>query len=80
MSQIVFTGLLLNKHGVGPTEEKVRAVRETEPPTNVAELRSFLGLISFSSRFLRNFVTTAQPLRTLTRQNIKWKWGGQQSV
>ena len=25
MSQIVFMGLLLNKHGVGPTEEKVRA-------------------------------------------------------
>ena len=41
MNQIVFMGLLLKRHGVGPTEEKVRAVRETEPPTNVAELRSF---------------------------------------
>ena len=32
MCQIVFMRLLLNKHGVGPTEEKVRTVRETEPP------------------------------------------------
>ena len=31
-------GLLLSKHSVGPTEEKVTAVHETEPPTNVANL------------------------------------------
>ena len=79
MNQIVFMGLLLNKHGVGPTEEKVRAVRETEPPTNVAELRSFLGLITFSSRLLPNLATTAEPLRKLTRQDTKWKWGREEN-
>ena len=74
MNQIVFMALLLSEHGVGPTEEKVRAVRETEPPTSVAEVRSFLGLISFSSRFLPNFATTAEPLLKLTRQDAKWQW------
>ena len=59
MNQIVLMGLLLSEHGVGPTEEKVRAVPET--PTSVAELRRFLGLVSFSSRFLPNFATTAEP-------------------
>ena len=61
-------GLILNKHGVGPTEEKVKAIRETKAPTNVAELRSFLGLVSFSARFLPDFATTVEPLRKLTRQ------------
>ena len=79
INKIVFMGLLLNKHGVGPTEEKVRAVRETEPPTNVAEVRSFLGFISFSSRFLPNCATTAEPLRKLTRQDITWKWGKEEN-
>ncbi len=32
MNQIVFMGLLLNKHAVGPTEETAQAIRETEPP------------------------------------------------
>lgn len=63
-------------HGQTVTE---RAVRETERPTNVAELRSFLGLITFSSRFLPNFATTAEPLRTLTRQDTKWKWGKEEN-
>lgn len=75
MNQIVFMGLLLGEHGVVPTEEKVRAVHETEPPTSVAEVWSFLGLISFSSSFLPDFATTAEPLQKLTRQDTKWKYG-----
>ena len=79
MNQIVFMGLLLSEHGVGPTEEKVRAVRETEPPTSVAKVWSFLGLISFSSSFSPDFATTAEPLRKLTRQDTKWQWGKEEN-
>ena len=32
MSKVVFMGLLLSKHGVGPTKEKVRAVAEASQP------------------------------------------------
>ena len=39
MNQIVFIGLILSEHGVEPTEEKVRAVRETEPPTYQFQLK-----------------------------------------
>ena len=60
MSQIVFVGLILNKHGVEPTEEKVKAIRETKAPISVAELQSFLGLVSFSAQFLPNCGTTQE--------------------
>lgn len=79
MSQIVFMGLLLIKHGVGPTGEKVKAIREAEAPTNVSKLRSFLGLVSFSSRLLPDFATTVEPLRKLTRQGAKWHWGKEEN-
>ena len=75
MDKIVFMGLLLNKYGVGPTEEKVRAVKDAKAPSTTAEVRSFLGLIGFSSRFIPDFATTAEPLRKLTRQGVKWNWG-----
>ena len=39
MNQIVFIGLILSEHGVEPTEEKVRAVREKEPPTYQFQLK-----------------------------------------
>ena len=34
-------GLLLSKYGIGPTEERVRAVLEAVQPTTPNEVRSF---------------------------------------
>lgn len=75
MNRVVFMGLLLSKYGVGPTEEKVRAVRETQIPTSASEVRSFLGLVGFCSRFLPDFATTSEPLRKLIRLGTNWHWG-----
>ena len=53
---------------VGPTEEKVRAVAEASQPQTPSEVRSFLGLVGFSARFIPDFATTADPLRKLARK------------
>ena len=42
IGKVVFMGILLSKHGIGPTEEKVRA----------SEVTSFLALVAFSSIFI----------------------------
>ena len=34
-------GLLVSKYGIGPTEERVRAVLESSRPTTPTEVRSF---------------------------------------
>lgn len=79
MNRVVFMGLLLSKYGVGPTEEKVRAVRETQIPTSASEVRSFLGLVGFCSRFLPDFATTSEPLRKLIRLGTNWHWGPEEN-
>ena len=78
MNKVVFMGLLLSKHGVGPTEEKVRAVVEASQPQTPSEVRSFLGLVGFSARFIPDFATTADPLRRLARKGEPFKWGEEQ--
>ena len=75
MDKVVFMGILLSKHGIGPTEEKVRAVKEATRPTSASEVRSFLGLVGFSSRFIPDFATKAEPLRVLCRKDEKFLWG-----
>ena len=74
MNKMVFMGILLSQHGVGPTEEKVRAVKEASHPITPSEVRSFLGLVGFSSRFIPDFTTIAEPLRALTRNGVKFEW------
>ena len=70
MSQIVFMGLLLNKHGVGPTEEKVKAIRESGAPANVAELRRFLRLVK-SYKSTPHTTTGVSPAELLYRRKIR---------
>lgn len=52
----------------------MQAVQEAPCPNNVQELRSFLGLVNYYGRFLRNLAATCQPLNQLLRKEHKWKW------
>ena len=39
MGKVVFMGIFLSKHGIGPTEEKVRAVKEATRLSSVSEVK-----------------------------------------
>ena len=67
MDKLVFMGLLVSKYGVGATEEKARAVLESSHPTTPIEVRGFLEMVGFSTRFIPNFATIAEPLRAISR-------------
>lgn len=53
-SRVQFLGHILDNGCIYPTEEKVRAIKEMEAPKSLAELESFLGLVTFCSRFIPN--------------------------
>ena len=68
MTKVAFMGLLLTRHGIGPTKEKIRAVVEASQPQSPIEVRSFLGLVGFSASLKPDFSATADPLRKIARQ------------
>ena len=78
MPKLTFMGYLLSQKRIGPTEERVKAVKQFRAPSNAAEVRSFLGLVNFSARFIPNLATVAEPLRRLTRKDVPFKWGQEQ--
>ena len=41
-------------------------------PTSITELRSCLGLFSYSRRFIKDFAAIAAPMHALTKQERKW--------
>ena len=52
MDNLIFVAMLLSKiEGISPTEEKFKTIMETRKPENVAELRIYLGLANYNSRF-----------------------------
>ncbi|XP_021626910.1 uncharacterized protein LOC110625582 [Manihot esculenta] len=60
--------------GVLVDPKKIEAVVNWDPPTNVREVRSFLGLARYYRRFVQDFSIIAAPLTKLLRKNAKCEW------
>ncbi|XP_057711364.1 uncharacterized protein K02A2.6 [Corythoichthys intestinalis] len=73
-TQIEYLGHVLDGKGVYPSKDKVRAVHDAPTPTNIKELRAFLGLVNYYGRFLRQQSTVLAPLYNLLKDQVKWKW------
>ena len=49
-------------------------------PTNLQQVRSFLGLAGFYRRFVKDFSTIASPLHALSKNNAPFAWGPSQDT
>ena len=64
--------------GLHPTKEKARAISEAPALLNVTQLRSFLGVVNYCSKFLPNLSTMLAPLYRLLQKQTKWIWDAEQ--
>lgn len=78
-SKIDFLGMTLSGEGFKPSPDKIEAIRNCQTPTNTENLRSFMGLVTHLSNYIRDLATIAEPLRNLIRKNTKWIWGSSES-
>ena len=76
--RLEFAGHIWSAEGVQPDPKKVQAIVDAPAPTNVSEVRSFLGMVNYVSRFIPNMATISEPLRVLTKKDTEWKWGQEQ--
>ena len=81
MDKLVFMGHVWSRKGIAPEEVKVEAILNAKEPENASEVRSFLGLVNFNAMlgFIPDLSTVAEPLRRLTKNNVEFKWGPEQS-
>ena len=64
----------LTSNGIKADPSKVEAIKNKAQPRDVKELRSFLGLSNYCSKFIQNYSTLTAPLRELTVKNTKFEW------
>ena len=77
LEEVTFLGHIVNRDGISVDPEKIKAIIKWKRPTNVMEIRSFLGLAGYYRWFVEGFSRLAAPLTRLTQKNVKFVWSDQ---
>ena len=75
---VTYLGYRIDANGLHPVHEKMKAIQDAPEPRNVTELKSYLGLLSYYSRFLLNMSSNLAPLNQLLHKQAEWVWEGKE--
>ena len=65
---------MISAEGVFVDPQKIEAIVNLKPPSNVIEIQSFLGLAGYYRNFVEGFSKLAAHLTKLTRKEEKFVW------
>ncbi|XP_011862003.1 PREDICTED: uncharacterized protein K02A2.6-like [Vollenhovia emeryi] len=74
MNEIHYCGYVIDKNGLRKEADKVEAISKMRRPSDITELRSFLGMIHYYDRFIPNLSSVLQPLNNLLKKGTKFHW------
>ncbi|CAB4026670.1 Hypothetical predicted protein [Paramuricea clavata] len=66
-----FSTHVFSKEGTHPDPRRVAGLLNAPQPNNAHEVRSFLGMANYSSKYIRDSATLTAPLRDLTKKDLK---------
>jgi hypothetical protein len=65
---------LIDSQGIQTDPSKTATIAKMKPPTNITELRRFLGMVNQLGKFTPNLAEITQPLRELLSKKSTWHW------
>lgn len=66
-TEVEFLGYVISSEGVKPNEKKIETIKIFPEPKSIKEIRSFLGMMGYYRRFVKDFAKIAKPLTNLLR-------------
>ena len=72
--EVNYLGHVISAQGIQPNSDKIAAIRNLKPPSNIREVRMFLGLTGYFRKFVKAYATLADPLYALTKKHAHFQW------
>eukprot|EP00918_Siedleckia_nematoides_P068218 GHVU01148538.1.p1 GENE.GHVU01148538.1~~GHVU01148538.1.p1 ORF type:complete len:917 (+),score=68.85 GHVU01148538.1:344-2752(+) len=74
VESMTFMGHQISPDGIRLDATKVAAIRDIKEPSNLRELRTFLGMVNYLAKFLPNGASLMSPLNNLLKKEVSWNW------
>ena len=72
--EVNFLGHVVSAKGVSTDPDKIKLIVEWPTPTNLKQLRGFLGLSGYYRKFVRGYSEINRPLNLLTKKDQPYAW------
>ncbi|PFX34624.1 WD repeat-containing protein 3 [Stylophora pistillata] len=76
--QVKFLGHVISSNRVEVDPDKIIAITDLPPPTNLQEVRTFLGMVTQLRKFSDHLADKTRSIRELLLKGNQWKWGNAQ--
>jgi transposase InsO family protein len=73
-SDVRYLGHRISAAGVAPDPAKVRAVADMHAPCDTSQLKAFLGLVTYMSKFIPDQAGVCAPLYALLKKDAPFQW------
>ena len=73
-STVSFLGHTISEGRLKPDDSKLQAILSMTTPSNLTELRRFLGMLNQLTKFLPHLAASTAPLRSLLSSKNDWAW------
>ncbi|GJW19718.1 putative reverse transcriptase domain-containing protein [Tanacetum coccineum] len=80
LREVQFLGHVINGNRIHVDLSKIEAVKNRKAPKTPTEAHSFLGLVGYYRRFIKNFSKIAKSLTILTQKCKTFDWGEEQEL
>ena len=74
MKEVKLLGYIISEEGITSNPEKVEAIKNMAPPTDLRGVRSFLGMAGYYRNLIEGFADIAIPLTLLTKRYARFHW------
>lgn len=72
--EVEVLGHILTTKGLKPVMQKVEVIKQWIAPTDISNLRSFLGTVGYYRKFIPNFAKRAHCLYNLLKKDVPFSW------
>lgn len=73
-SSVKYLGHIIERNGVRPAKDNLKAIKEFERPKTKNNVRQLLGKINFYYKCIENASQQLEPLHRLLRKEVSFKW------